>query len=157
MMLWKYKSNGSLTRWKHRHCRWNFASRYISSIYIYTLSRFLTSNMHRSNKENDFTLKKARSKRYLAVTITDADCADDLVLHSNTPTQAESLLHNLEQAAGCIGLYVNADKTEYMCFKQKGAISTLSGNHLKLVDYFTYLGSSISSTESYANIHLVKA
>ena len=28
-----------------------------------------------------------------------------------TPTQAESLLHSLEQAAEDIGLYVNADKT----------------------------------------------
>ena len=33
----------------------------------------------------------------------------------NTPTQADSLLHSLEQVAGGIGLHVNADKTEYMC------------------------------------------
>ena len=29
----------------------------------------------------------------------------------------------LEQAAGGIGLYVNANKMEYMCFNQKGNIS----------------------------------
>ena len=40
------------------------------------------------------------------------------------PDQAESLLHSLEQAASGIGLYVNADKTEYMCFNQRGNIST---------------------------------
>ena len=34
-----------------------------------------------------------------------------------------------------------------MCFKQ-GAISTLSGKCLKLVDLFTHLGSNISSTDS---------
>ena len=33
-----------------------------------------------------------------------------------SPTQAESLLLCLEWAAGGIGLHVNADKTEYMCF-----------------------------------------
>ena len=34
-----------------------------------------------------------------------------------------------------------------MCFKQTGDISTLNGTSLKLVDKFTYLGSSVSSTE----------
>ena len=36
---------------------------------------------------------------------------------------------------------------EYMCFNQTGDISTLGGSFLKLVDKFTYLGSSVSSTE----------
>ena len=33
---------------------------------------------------------------YLAEPITDADYADDIALPANTPTQAKSLLHNLE-------------------------------------------------------------
>ena len=45
----------------------------------------------------------------------DTDYADDIALMANTPNQAESLLHSLEQAAAGIGLYVNANKTEYMC------------------------------------------
>ena len=36
-----------------------------------------------------------------------------------------------------------ADKTEYMCFNQKGDISILNGSSLKLIDKFTYLGSSV--------------
>ena len=99
-------------------------------------------------KENGFTLKKARSKQYAAETNTGSGYADDIALLSNTPTQAESLLHSLQQAAGGIGLHVNADKMEYMCFNQEGDISTLTGSSLKLVDKFTYLGSSVSSTES---------
>ena len=43
----------------------------------------------------------------------------DVAVLPNTPTQAESLLHSLEQAAGGIGLHVNADKTKYMCLKSK--------------------------------------
>ena len=34
------------------------------------------------------------------------------------------------------------------CFNQGGDISTLNGGSLKLVDKFTYLGSSVSSTEN---------
>ena len=38
---------------------------------------------------------------------------------ANTPAQAESLLHRLEQAAGGISFNVNVNKTEFMCFKQE--------------------------------------
>ena len=44
-----------------------------------------------------------------------------------------------------------------MCFNQKGDISTLDGTSLKLVDKFTYLGSSVSSTEKYIDTRLTKA
>ena len=56
-----------------------------------------------------------------------------------------------------IGLHVNAHKMEYMCFNQTGDISTLNGSPLKLVDRFTYLGSSVSSTETDINTWLEKA
>ena len=56
-----------------------------------------------------------------------------------------------------IGLHVNADKTEYMCFNQRDNISTLKAGPLKLVDKFTYLGSSVSSTEKDINTLLAKA
>ena len=54
-------------------------------------------------------------------------------------------------------LYVNAHKTEYMCYNQTGDISTLDGTALKLVDKFTYLGSSIESTEKDIDTRLTKA
>ena len=63
----------------------------------------------------------------------------------------------LEQAASSIGLHVDAHKTEYMCFNQTDDISTLYGNSLKLVDKFTYLGSSVSSTKKDINTRLMKA
>ena len=80
------------------------------------------------------------------------DYADNKALLANTSTQAESQLHILEQAAGDIGLFLNANKTEQMCFNREGTVSTLNGVLLKWVDKFTY-----SSTESDSNIHLVKA
>ena len=48
-----------------------------------------------------------------------------------------------------------AHKTEYMCFNQTGDISTLDGTSLKLVDKFTYLGSSVS-TEKDIDTRLTK-
>ena len=89
-------------------------------------------------------MTKKRSRRYPAKTITDADYADDIAILENTPNQAETLLHSLERAAAGIGFHVNAPKTEYMCYNQIGDISTLDGTSLKLVDKFTYLGSSVS-------------
>ena len=79
--------------------------------------------------------------------IMDVDYTDDTELLANTSTQAQSLLHNLEQAAGGIGLHVT-DKTEFMCFNQRGDISTLNGRSLKLADKSIHLRSSISSTEN---------
>ena len=108
-------------------------------------------------RENGFELTKKRSKRYPAKTITDADYADDLALLANTPNQAEILLHSLERAAAGIGLLVNAHKTEYMCYNQTGNITTLDGAPLRLVDKFTYLGSSVSPTENDIDIRLTKA
>ena len=107
--------------------------------------------------ENGFELIKKRSRRYPAKTITDADYADDVALLANTPNQAETLLHSLERAAAGIGLHVNAHKTEFMCFNQKGDISKLNRTSLKLVDKFTYLGSSVSTTEKYIDTRLTKA
>ena len=63
-------------------------------------------------KEIGFRLKKAK-RRYMAKNITDADYA----LLANTPAQAESLLHSLEQTTGGIDLHVSSNKTEYMHFK----------------------------------------
>ena len=51
---------------------------------------------------------------------------------------------------------MNADKMEYMCFNKKGDISTLNAGSLKSVEKFTYLGSSISSTENNINMQLAK-
>ena len=107
-------------------------------------------------KDNGFKLSKERSRRYPVPKITDADYTDDIALLANTPTQAKTLLHSLEWAAAGMGLHVNAEKMEYMCFNQRGDISTPNGSSLKLVDKFTYLESSVSSTEKDINTRLAK-
>ena len=108
-------------------------------------------------RENGFELTMKRRWRYPVKTITDADYADDIALLANTPNQAETLLRSLERAAAGIGLHVNAHKTEYMCYNQTGDNTTLDRASLKFVDKFTYLGSSVSSTEKYIDTRLTKA
>ena len=108
-------------------------------------------------KENDFKLTKERSRKYPQKTITDADYTDDIVLLANTSTQAKTLPHSLEWVAAGIGLHINVHKTEYMYFNQKGDIFTLSGSSRKLLDKFTYLGSSVSSNKTDIDMRLAKA
>ena len=108
-------------------------------------------------KENGFKLTKERSRRYPTKTIINPDYADDIVLLANASAQAKTLLHSLEWAATGISLHVNAYKMEYMGFNQKGDISTLNNTSLKLVDKFTYLGSSVSSTKTDIDMWLAKA
>ena len=107
-------------------------------------------------RENDFELTKKR-RRYPAKTITDADYANDIALLVNTPNQAKTLLHSSDRAAAGIGLHVNVHKTEYIFYYQTGDISTLDETSLKLVDKFTYLGNSVSSTEKDIDTRLTKA
>ena len=125
-------------------------------LFIICLDYMLRTSINKI-RENGFELTKKRSRRYLAKTITNTDYADDIALLANTPNQAKTLLHSSEQAAAGIGLHVNAYKTEYMCCNQAGNISTLDGTSLKLVDKFTYLGSSVSSTEKDINTRITKA
>ena len=93
--------------------------------------------------------------------MTDSDYANDLVLLTNTQAHTESLLHNVEQAAGSSGLYENVKKEkkkkkEFMCLRQKGVSSRPSCNPLKSIDQFTYIGSNISFTENDVSIRLAK-
>ena len=105
-------------------------------------------------KENGFILEKARSRRYPARTMTDVDCADDIVFLTN---KTESLLYSLERTAGRIGFHMNANKMESLCFNQRGDIFTLYHGSLKPPDKFTYHESSVSSTENDINTRLAKA
>ena len=122
-------------------------------LFIISLDYLLRTSIDKI-RENGPELTKKRSRGYPAKTITDAD---DIAILANTPNQAETLLHSLERATAGIGLHVNPHKTENMCYNQTGEISTLDGTSLKLVDKFTYLGSSVSSAEKDIDTGLTKA
>ena len=105
----------------------------MSPLSVHNQSRRRTSSVDKSNERlRIYTKKKAGSRRYRAEANTDADYADNIALLANTPKQAEYLLRSLDQAAGSIGLYVNVDKMEYICFNKKENFSTLNGGSPKL-------------------------
>ena len=54
----------------------------------------------------------------------NADYADDPMLLANTPAQAASLLHSLEQVAGGISLYMNINQSKCVLKKQASEISS---------------------------------
>ena len=61
---------------------------------VYTLPRLCTLNVDRSNKRRWFHIKKDKKQMISTEIMTDTD---DLALLTNTPAQAESLLHSLKQ------------------------------------------------------------
>ena len=139
-----------------KNCYWSFAWIYINTILVYTLHWLCTLNVTRFNKRKWLYTKKAKSWWYPAETMADADYTDDLMLLGSTPAQGKPFLHSLEQAAWCIDLHMNANKTEFICFKREGTISTQRGWPLKLVNKFKYLGNNISFRESDVNIFFAK-
>ena len=76
-------------------------------------------------------------------------------MYSTAP--ADRAMHSLEKAAGGRGLHINVDKTEDMCFNQRGNISTLNSGSVKQADKFIYHGISVSSTENDITTRLAKA
>ena len=125
-------------------------------LFVLCLDYVLRNSVDKINQYG-FTLKKAASRRHPAVKITDADYADDLALISDSIDGASAFLHSLEYAAANIGLHVNATKTEFICYNQQGEINTVSGEPLKSVNSFNYLGSNISSSAKDVEIRIAKA
>ena len=72
-------------------------------LFILTLDYVLRTSVDKLNSFG-FTLEKAKSRRYPAKKITDADYADDLALFSDKIDDAERLHHAVEEAAARIGL-----------------------------------------------------
>ena len=116
----------------------------------YEPQNFQKPTIHLQPQNKTLIMPHGIHRPYMKYT-TFLHCADDIALLANTPNQAETLLHSLERAAAGI------HKTKYMCFNQAGDISTLDGTSMKLVDKFTYLGSSVSSTEKDIGTRLAKA
>ena len=144
----------TLTTWhSSRNTTRRHTSRYL---FINSLDYVLRTSIDKI-KENGFKLIKERSRRYLAKKNYRRRLRRWYSASGKCTWPNRDLLHSLERAAAGIGIHDNAYKTVYMCFNETGDISTLNGNTLKLVDKFTYLGSSVSSTETDINTRLSKS
>ena len=115
-------------------------------LFITVLDYVLRISMDTNNTKG-LLLKPRASSRHPAQHLTDLDFADDLAIPSDTISDAESLLHSLEEAAAYVGLYCNAGKTEYTSSSSDPRMKTLSGNTIKHVPDFKYLGAHIMDSE----------
>ena len=99
-------------------------------------------------------MKKARSKRDPAQTITDAENADNIALLANTPTTAKplSIVWSRQQVT-LVSMWMQTKRSTRVLIKD---ISTLNGGSLKLQDKFNYLGSRVSATKNDINMQLAK-
>ena len=105
-----------------------------------------------------FTLKPARSKRHKAIKLSDIEFADDIALLANCTTDAQTLLHTVEEIAASVGLRMNESKTKFMTEGNiVGDIVSLTGKNIEKVDDFVYLGSKIRASESDIDTRKAKA
>ena len=86
--------------------------------------------------------------------LTDTGYADDLSLLSNTFKDAQEFLTGLEEAASKVGLLMNEKKTEVMAFNTQGSLISRSGQMIKQVDDFKYLGSYLSNSAKDINVRI---
>ena len=77
-----------------------------------------------------------RSRRQPAAHITDLDFADGIALVSDLVTNAEALLHSVEDAASLVGLHCNETKTEVISSTPNSSFRSLAGNSIKQVEDF---------------------
>ena len=100
-------------------------------------------------EELGFKLMRRRSRRHPPVVVTDLDFDDNFALLCEEIKQAQELLNRVESEAAKVDLHVNAKKTEAMPRNQEIpiVIKTRSGNSIKEVDNFKYLGAWTQSSE----------
>ena len=67
----------------------------------------------------------------------DLDFADDIALLSDTAAQAQELLSNVENAALCVGLHMNAMKTQFMVHNQPTRVEIHTVDDSCLVEWKT--------------------
>ena len=97
------------------------------------------------------TLNKttARKKYNPENLLTDTGYADDLSLKD-----AQEFVTRLEEAASKVGLLMNEKKTEVMAFNTQGSLISRSGQVIRQVDDFKYLGSYLSNSAKDINVRI---
>ena len=118
-------------------------------LFIIVLDYALRQATSGMETELGFTITPRKSRRFPAVTITDLDFADDISLLCNQIQHAQQLLLRVESECIKVGLGLNAKKTEVMTYNipEHAPLRTVSGDVLKEVVDFKYLGSWVESTE----------
>ena len=116
----KYKQDNSQPTYIQLYFHFkNIVSRFTCYIYICKEIVDFSKSISVHTKREDRTNTSSRQSP------NEIDTAI-VMLYKNAKVKVP-LPHSLELSAGGIGLHVNSEKTEYMCFNQKGDFSILNG------------------------------
>ena len=129
-------------------------------LFIIVLDYALRGALNGYEEQLGFTISPRRSKRQSAVTLTDLDFADDIVLLSDKTEQAQSILSRVQRECQKVGLALNAKKTKYITYNidtEGSAVKTNDGTELEKVEDFKYLGSWVDSTDKDIKIRKAQA
>ena len=118
-------------------------------LFIIVLDYVLREAFKISNSESGIVIEPRKSNRHPEIRIRDLAYADDIALLNKSIQLAENLLHCVEQSASQVGLHLNVGKTEILTsnIPDTSEIKSLTGQTLKHVKDFKYLGAYIPSSE----------
>ena len=111
-------------------------------LFIVVLDYALKEAFKISDGNCGIVIKPKQGSRSPEIRLKDLAYADDIALINKSLHLAENLLHCVESSARMIGLHLNTGKTEILtsCIEDIQEVKSLSGNVLKQVDHFKYLG-----------------
>ena len=117
-------------------------------LFIVVLDYALKKAFKIADGDCGIVIEPKKGRRFPEIRLKDLAYADDIALINKSLKLAENLLHCIESSAQLVGLHLNAGKTEILT---SGNIDTyqvksLSGQVLKHVDHFKYLGHIICPT-----------
>ena len=100
-------------------------------LFIVVLDYCLRSAIEGKKERLSFTIRPRWSRGVETLNITDLEFADDIAVLSDTDAQAQELLSNVENAALCVGLHMNAKKTQFIVYNHPTCVE---------IHNFKYLG-----------------
>eukprot|EP00116_Pleurobrachia_bachei_P001801 sb/3462063/ len=118
-------------------------------LFIIALDFCITTALSK-HPEIGFTIQPARGTRSRPIEaqrVSDTEFADDLALLADSTEQLGVLLREVEAVCGQIGLHCNLGKTEFLTegIDNPGQLLSISGESIKRVDDFKYLGSWVAN------------
>ena len=95
-----------------------------------------------------FLMQRRQSSRNPGWSLSDLDFADDIIELDRSQELLQQALNDINVNGKKIGLEINAEKTRGMIIGKKSIDLELevNGNKIEVVDKFTYLGTTVSSS-----------
>lgn len=98
-----------------------------------------------------FTLDRRRSTRHSEKCVSDLSFVDDIAILTNSISEAQKTLDEVERVCLTVGLTINTTKTKFIALGIEQAHLSTSNGDIERVDSFKYLGSVLPSSSDDLN------